>query len=104
MSTRLLLTRLDAARLKSPLARHVRLAHTRAGGLLHQGAARATTRRPWPPGSLAIHNLGVPAVRGISFLRALPRLVTRFALLGAAGGGAVVAGLSYVQYQASRMC
>lgn len=101
MSTRLLQARLAQARLTStPPSR--RLTHTRAGGLLRADAARTLFRRPWPQGALAIHNAGVPAVRTISFIRVLPKLVTKFATLGAVGGGAVVAGLTYVQYRAER--
>jgi uncharacterized membrane protein YebE (DUF533 family) len=49
----------------------------------------------------ALHN--VPATRSISFARAIPKLATKFATAGAAAGGAVIAGVSYVQYQAGRM-
>jgi replication fork clamp-binding protein CrfC len=41
-------------------------------------------------------------VRSISFARIIPKIVTRFATAGAAAGGAVVAGISYVQYQAGQ--
>ncbi|KAH7113778.1 P-loop containing nucleoside triphosphate hydrolase protein [Dendryphion nanum] len=72
-----------------------------AGGLLRSDAGlRLIKRRPWPLGSYALHNL--PAVRSISFARAIPRLVTKFATAGAAAGGAVVAGVSYIQYQAGQ--
>jgi GTP-binding protein EngB required for normal cell division len=47
----------------------------------------------------SLHNL--PAIRPISFARALPKLVSKFATLGAAAGGATVAGLVYVQNQAT---
>ncbi|KAF2742046.1 hypothetical protein M011DRAFT_497748 [Sporormia fimetaria CBS 119925] len=50
--------------------------------------------------SYGLHN--VPATRSISFARAIPKLATRFATAGAAAGGAVVAGVSYVQYQAGQ--
>jgi GTP-binding protein EngB required for normal cell division len=46
-----------------------------------------------------LHN--VPAVRPISFARALPKLFSKFATLGAVGGGATIAGLVYVQNQAT---
>jgi hypothetical protein len=72
-----------------------------AGGLLRSDAGlRLIKRRPWPLGSYALHNL--PATRSISFARAIPKLVTKFATAGAAAGGAVIAGVSYIQYQAGR--
>lgn len=57
--------------------------------------------RPWPLRHYALHN--VPAARSISFARAIPKLATKFATAGAAAGGAVIAGASYIQYQAGRM-
>jgi len=73
-----------------------------AGGLLHSSAGlRLIKRRPWPFGSYALHN--IPATRSISFARAIPKLVGKFATAGAAAGGAVIAGVSYIQYQAGRM-
>ncbi|KAF2011381.1 hypothetical protein BU24DRAFT_443734 [Aaosphaeria arxii CBS 175.79] len=72
-----------------------------AGGLLRSEAGlRLIKRRPWPQGSYALHN--VPAVRSISFARVIPKLVTKFATAGAAAGGAVIAGASYIQYQAGQ--
>ncbi|KAK3213624.1 hypothetical protein GRF29_28g470727 [Pseudopithomyces chartarum] len=71
------------------------------GGLLRQEiSARTTQRRAWPLGSYALHNL--PATRSISFARVIPKLVTKFATVGAAAGGAVIAGVSYIQYQAGQ--
>src|ERR1700761_1183616 len=43
----------------------------------------------------------VPAARPISFARALPKLVSKFATLGAAAGGATIAGMVYIQNQAT---
>ena len=40
-------------------------------------------------------------MRPISFARALPKLFSKFATLGAVGGGATIAGLVYVQNQAT---
>ncbi|OCK76283.1 hypothetical protein K432DRAFT_385546 [Lepidopterella palustris CBS 459.81] len=101
--------RLISARL-APLARRAALntprrltqySTTGAGGLLRSDAGlRLLKQRPWPLGSYALHN--IPAVRSISFVRVLPKLVTKFASLGAVAGGAVIAGLSYVQYQAGQ--
>lgn len=72
-----------------------------AGGLLRNEAGlRLIKRRPWPLGSYALHNL--PATRSISFARVVPKLVTKLATAGAAAGGAVIAGVSYIQYQAGR--
>ncbi|KAF2112905.1 P-loop containing nucleoside triphosphate hydrolase protein [Lophiotrema nucula] len=72
-----------------------------AGGLIRSDAGlRLIKRRPWPIGSYALHN--VPAVRSISFARVIPKLVTKFATAGAAAGGAVLAGVSYLQYQAGQ--
>lgn len=72
-----------------------------AGGLLRNEAGlRLIKRRPWPVGSYALHNL--PATRSISFARVVPKLVTKLATAGAAAGGAVIAGVSYIQYQAGR--
>lgn len=56
--------------------------------------------RSWPVGSNAIHH--VPAVRSISFARILPRLALKLARLPAMFGGAMIAGVAYIQYQAAR--
>ncbi|KAI9827759.1 MAG: dynamin-like GTPase mgm1 [Thelocarpon impressellum] len=71
-----------------------------AGGLLRDDVTRTTRRRPWPMGSFALHN--VPAVRSISFARILPKLVMKMARIPAMFGGAMIAGLAYMQYQAAR--
>ncbi|EUC31366.1 hypothetical protein COCVIDRAFT_27188 [Bipolaris victoriae FI3] len=100
--------RLVAGRL-APLARRSPLLTPRfytthslpAGGLLRNEAAlRLVKRRPWPLGSYALHN--VPATRSISFARVIPKLVGKFATVGAATGGAIIAGVSYIQYQAGQ--
>ena len=44
----------------------------------------------------------MPAARSISFARVIPKLVGKFATAGAAAGGAVIAGVSYIQYQAGQ--
>ena len=51
-------------------------------------------------GSFAVHN--VPAVRSISFVRIIPNLFMKFARIPAMFGGAMIAGLAYMQYQATR--
>ncbi|KAF2398599.1 protein MGM1, mitochondrial precursor [Trichodelitschia bisporula] len=65
--------------------------------LLHN--VRPYPRRNLPAGINSLHH--VPAVRPISFVRVLPKLFTKLATLGAAAGGATVAGLVYIQNQAS---
>jgi hypothetical protein len=42
-------------------------------------------------------------VRNASFARILPKLFMKFARIPAMFGGATIAGLAYVQYQATRM-
>jgi hypothetical protein len=48
-----------------------------------------------------LHN--AVAVRNASFVRILPKLVLKFARIPAMFGGAIIAGLAYLQYQATRM-
>ncbi|KAJ9660705.1 mitochondrial dynamin GTPase Msp1 [Coniosporium apollinis] len=104
MSSRLLAAPLAPVARRATLTFPRRLAHhssSAAGGLLRSEAGqRLLKRRPWPLGAYALHN--VPAVRTISFVRVLPKLVTKFATLGAMAGGAMIAGLSYLQYQAGQ--
>ena len=80
------------------------LAHQRAlssaGGLLRGDGSRAARRQPWPMGAFSLHN--VPATRSISFARILPNLVLKMARIPAMFGGAMIAGLAYMQYQATR--
>jgi hypothetical protein len=103
MSGRLVATRLATLARRTPLLtpRFYTTHSLPAGGLLRNEAGlRLIKRRPWPLGSYALHNL--PATRSISFARVIPKLVTKFATAGAAAGGAVIAGVSYIQYQAGR--
>ncbi|KAF2104808.1 hypothetical protein NA57DRAFT_29460 [Rhizodiscina lignyota] len=79
--------------------------HWSTGGLLRtDGGQRFLKTRKWPLGAYFVHN--VPAVRSISFLRGafriFPKLFTKFAMVGTAAGGATIAGLAYVQNQASQ--
>jgi GTP-binding protein EngB required for normal cell division len=83
MTSRVLLTRLP------PLVRRNVVAHH----------LRPSLTRPNPPRINQLHNL--PATRPISFVRVLPKLFSKFATLGAAAGGATIAGLIYVQNQAT---
>lgn len=72
------------------------------GGLLRSPATlRYGRRRGWPFGAYALHN--VPAMRTISFARALPQLAMKLVRIPAMFGGAMIAGLVYLQYQATRM-
>lgn len=103
MSGRLAATRLATLARRTPV--HTPRLYTThalpAGGLLRNEAGlRLIKRRPWPLGSYALHN--VPATRSISFARVIPKLVGKFATAGAVTGGAVIAGVSYIQYQAGR--
>ena len=64
--------------------------------------ARPFLPRNSPLGANSLHN--VPAVRPISFApfaRSIPKLVSKFATLGAAGAGASIAALVYIQNQAT---
>ncbi|KAL5115515.1 mitochondrial dynamin GTPase Msp1 [Pleosporales sp. CAS-2024a] len=103
MSGRLVANRLATLARRTPV--HTPRLYTThalpAGGLLRNEAGlRLIKRRPWPLGSYALHN--VPATRSISFARIIPKLVGKFATVGAATGGAVIAGVSYIQYQAGQ--
>lgn len=106
MSGRLVSARLATLARRTPLNTPRRLyfnasSQLPAGGLLRtENGITLVNRRGWPLGSYALHN--VPAARSISFARAIPKLVTKFATAGAAAGGAVVAGVSYLQYQAGQ--
>ncbi|KZF26752.1 protein MGM1, mitochondrial precursor [Xylona heveae TC161] len=105
MSGRLFSSRLPPLARRAPLHITRRVMHhasARAGGLLgvQNSLLRTVQRRPWPQGAFSVHN--VPAVRTISFARALPKLVLRLARLPALFGGATIAGLAYVQYQATQ--
>ncbi len=102
--------RLLSARLL-PLAQRARTRGTRhfhhqstssAGGLLRSDSAvRAARWRIWPAGYTPFSN--AVAVRNASFARILPNLVLKFARIPALFGGATIAGLAYLQYQATRM-
>lgn len=88
---------------RSLLARQLHNVGARTGGLLRssQGGAIGLRGRLWPLRANWIHN--VPAVRTISFARALPKLAMKFARIPAMFGGAMIAALAYIQYQAARM-
>jgi hypothetical protein len=104
MSGRLLATRLSASVRRAPVLA-VRGFHNHsnsaAGGLIRSDAAvRAARQRIWPQGYNFVHNAVM--VRNVSFVRILPKLVLKFARIPAMFGGAMIAGLAYLQYQATR--
>jgi len=104
MSGRLLSARFAA--LARPAPHHaVRQFHHRTasatGALLRtESGARAARQRIWPIGYNFLHN--AVAVRNASFVRILPKLVLKFARIPAMFGGAIIAGLAYLQYQATQ--
>ncbi|KAK7953880.1 dynamin GTPase [Apiospora saccharicola] len=70
-----------------------------SGGLLRADAAvRATRRKMWYGGN-SFHNAVI--VRNASFIRFLPKLAAKLLRIPAMAGGVTVAGLAWLQYQAS---
>ncbi|KAF7622152.1 putative mitochondrial dynamin GTPase [Aspergillus flavus] len=100
MSGRILSHRLVPLLRTGFLARHVHNAGARTGGLLRSDGSAALRGRTWPVGANSIHN--VPAVRGISFARILPKLALKLVKVPAMLGTATVAGLAYIQYQTTQ--
>lgn len=100
MSGRILSHRLVPL-VRAGLARHLHNAGARTGGLLRADGGAALRGRAWPIGSNGIHN-NVIAVRSISFTRMLPKLALKLVRLPAMFGGATIAGVAYLQYQATR--
>ncbi|KAG9243330.1 P-loop containing nucleoside triphosphate hydrolase protein [Calycina marina] len=107
MSGRLIASRLLpwAKRLGSSTVPGTRSLHYHAtpstGGLLRADTFnRLSLRRTWPAGNNPFSN--VVAVRNASFARMLPKLFAKFARIPAMFGGATIAGLAYVQYQATQ--
>lgn len=71
------------------------------GGLLRSDALlRASRPRMWPMGSNSVHNL--PAVRNASFFRIIPKVFLNFVRIPALFGGAAIASLAWIQYQAQQ--
>ncbi|KAJ9297357.1 hypothetical protein DTO271G3_4650 [Paecilomyces variotii] len=101
MSGRILSHRLTPLLRRGLLARHMHSVSSRTGGLLRADGNAVLRGRAWPVGANAIHN-NVPAVRTISFARMLPRIALKLARLPAMFGGAMIAGLAYIQYQANQ--
>lgn len=95
----------------APLARRAtfqatrRLAYhgtNRVGGLLSGNTGLQINRqRLRQLGVSSIHN-NVPAIRSISFARVIPSLFLKLLRLPAMIGGASIAGLAYIQYQANQ--
>ncbi|KAE8447242.1 hypothetical protein EG329_010936 [Mollisiaceae sp. DMI_Dod_QoI] len=103
MSGRLLSARLLplTQRVKSQAARHIHhRATSSAGGLLRTDSATRAGRGRWPAGYTPFSNAVI--VRNASFARILPKLLLKFARIPALFGGATIAGLAYVQYQATQ--
>lgn len=74
--------------------------HLPSGGLLRADAAiRATRRRMWFPGN-AFHNAVI--VRNASFARFLPKLAAKLIRIPAMAGGVTIAGVAWLQYQATQ--
>lgn len=105
MSGRLLSGRL-APKARQYIQSQTRLIHhhtisATGGGLLRSDiAVRSLRRKVWPMGHNFVHNS--VAVRNASFARILPQIMVKFARIPAMFGGAIIAGLAYVQYQATR--
>ncbi|ODH34864.1 hypothetical protein ACO22_03021 [Paracoccidioides brasiliensis] len=85
---------------RSLLARQLHNVGTRTGGLLRSQGAVGLRGMLWQLRANWIHN--VPVARTISFARVLPKLALKFARIPAMFGGAMVAGLAYIQYQAAQ--
>ncbi|KAE8552022.1 hypothetical protein EYB25_005913 [Talaromyces marneffei] len=83
------------------LTRHANFVGSRGTGGLLRVDNVAVRGRAWPVGASSIHN-NVPAVRNISFVRILPRLALKLARIPAMFGGAMIAGVAYLQYQATQ--
>lgn len=87
--------------LSSPLSTFAKPNPT-AGGLLRLESVLRAQRQSWPSQVYRAHSAGALTVRGFSFHRAIPKLMMKFIRIPAAFGGAMIAGLAYVQYQAQR--
>ncbi|CAL3969318.1 unnamed protein product [Diplocarpon coronariae] len=103
MSGRLLSARLQplVLRVNTGVAQFHHHTRSSAGGLLKtDSAVKAARRQTWPAGNTAFSNAVI--VRNASFVRILPKLLLKFARIPALFGGATIAGLAYVQYQATQ--
>ncbi|KAH8704091.1 putative mitochondrial dynamin GTPase [Talaromyces proteolyticus] len=100
MSGRMVSQRLTPLMRKGLLTRQAHFYGSRTGGLLRVDNV-AIRGRAWPVGASSIHNNHL-VVRNISFMRILPRLAIKLARIPAMFGGAMIAGLAYLQYQATQ--
>lgn len=89
------------AALRKTTLRDIHTVPGSAGLLRADSRVLRQTARRWPYGNVYIH--GVPAVRHVSFIRNVPKLFLKLARLPAMMGGAALAGVTYIQYQANRM-
>lgn len=98
------LARRPPARLHPQSLRRTLHEPTSSAGVLLRSQVPPTLRRnrkrPWPFGTYSLHN--VPAVRAISFARVLPNLAVKLLRIPALFGGAMLAGMAFLQYQATR--
>ncbi|KAI0004033.1 dynamin family protein [Xylariaceae sp. FL0662B] len=92
--------RLPAMRAASARAVRQYHHHLPSSGLLRADASiRVARRRMWFPVN-SFHN--AVAVRNVSFVRFLPRLVVKFVRIPAMAGGIIIGGLAWIEYQATR--
>lgn len=80
----------------------IKSSSTTSGGLLRLESVLRSQRQTWPNQIYRAHSAGATTVRALSFHRAIPKLMMKFIRIPAAFGGAMIAGLAYVQYQAQR--
>lgn len=77
-------------------------ANPTSGGLLRLESVLRSHTNSWPNQIYRAHSAGALTVRALSFHRAIPKLMMKFLRIPAAFGGAMIAGLAYLQYQAQR--
>ena len=84
-------------------SRKVTTASSAGNALIRSGiySARILRRLWWPVGASA-NALSLPVTRNVSFARAIPKLFLKAARIPAAFGGAMIAGMAYIQYQAAQ--
>lgn len=90
--------------LRTPIAsRKITTASNAGNVLIRSGvfSARILRRLWWPVGASS-SALSLPVTRNASFARAIPKLFLKVARIPAAFGGAMIAGMAYVQYQAAQ--
>lgn len=73
-----------------------------SGGLLRLESVLRSHKHSWPNQIYRAHSAGALTIRALSFQRAIPKLMMKFLRIPAAFGGAMIAGLAYLQYQAQR--